>query len=259
MPSPQTEGHAFPRFEQDTAVNASRAPSFCIVLPMYNEEANAENCVASLVPVLRGFDCRTGIIAVDDGSTDGTAAALQRLVGDFPELMVTTHQHNKGYGPANRTGLRGARTSGFDYAIVMDADGTQPPESLRKFLAPMRQGVGLIKATRYALGGRVEGVPFSRRLVSLIGNRLARLFLRAGITDYTNGYRAIRTDLADTLQGKERGFEMLIEEVYLARKNGITMAEVPYTLSVRKSPDSASKFTYSWGVYKNYLKFLFMR
>ena len=167
-----------------------------------------------------------------------------------------THEANKGYGPANRTGLIWVAAEGFEYAVVMDGDGTQDPRSIHGFFESMRQGVHFIKATRYAGGGKVRGVAFSRWAVSWLGNRLAILTFRMGISDYTNGFRAIRSDIVAELPCQETGFEMLVEEVYLARKMGATFAEVPYTLGVRGAGDSNSKFSYSWKVYRNYLKYL---
>ncbi len=236
-----------------------RVPSFCIVLPMYNEAANAERCIRRISAFLEEVDTRTAIIVVDDGSVDGTTGSLARAQAQLPNVWVVSHPVNKGYGQANRTGLKRASAEGFEYAVVMDGDGTQDPREVAGFFALMRDGVQVIKATRYAKGGRVEGVAFGRRAASWLGNRLAMLMLRLPISDYTNGFRAIRTDIVDRLPCKESGFEMLMEEIYLARRMGATFAEVPYTLRVRDAGDSKSKFSYSWTVYRNYLKYLFKR
>ena len=119
----------------------------------------------------------------------------------------------------------------------------------------MRGKADFIKATRYAHGGRVEGVPLGRSLVSWVGNRLAQLLLRCGVSDFTNGFRAIRTDFVSRLTTHERGFAMLMEEVCEARRLGAKFAEVPYVLKVRES-GSESKFKYSPAVYWAYLKYL---
>lgn len=235
----------------------SRAiPSFCIVVPMYNERANAERCIASFHSYLAGIQARSGIIAVDDGSSDGTGEILKGLSSRYPELMIETHERNVGYGGANRTGFARAMRERFDYALVMDADLTQDPIYIAAFFDPMRAGVDFIKATRYVHGGRAEGVPLKRVLISWIGNRLARAVLRCGLTDFTNGFRAIRTAFLPRLNTHENDFAVLMEEVYQARRQGATFAEVPYTLTVRDD-GSESKFNYSWKVYWTYLRYLF--
>lgn len=234
-------------------------PSFCIILPLYNEAAEVVRCVEGIAAFLDTVLARTAIVAVDDGSKDASFPLLQDLQGRIKNLIVERHLQNGGYGAANRTGCRVAAEHGFEYGLVMDADGTQDPRFIERFFEPMRQGTDFIKATRYALGGSVEGVPWQRRLVSLVGNKLARRAMGVPLTDFTNGFRAIRTELWRRLSTTERNFAVLVEEVHLARKLGATFGEVPYVLTVRREPGSASKFVYSWPVYRTYLKYVFTR
>ena len=123
----------------------------------------------------------------------------------------------------------------------------------------MQSSIDFIKATRYAKGGGVRGVPFKRWIVSWAGNTFAKLVLRLPITDYTNGFRAIRCSLLEKMECHENGFAILIEEVAQPKKLHARFDEVPYTLTVRAAECSGSKFTYSWNVYKSYLKNLFNR
>jgi glycosyltransferase involved in cell wall biosynthesis len=234
-------------------------PSFCIVLPVYNESECIEHCVRNIAGHLRGIDTRTGIVAVDDGSTDDSLEILLRLKNELPDLTVHSHKRNAGYGAANRTAAKIASELGFDYALVMDADGTQAVEFIDRFLGPMQDGVDFIKATRYAKGGRVEGVHWKRVLISRVGNKLAQWLMHVPLTDFTNGFRAIKTAIWVQLATTERNFAMLIEEVYLARRFGVSFAEVPYVLTARQEDSSQSKFTYSLSVYKRYAQYLLKR
>lgn len=226
---------------------------------MYNERPNVALCIQRLTAFLRNVPARTAIIAVDDGSADGTLAELRALESAIPNLIVEARPQNGGYGAANRTGFAAALREEFEYAVVMDADGTQEPGYIGGFFAPMQSGIDLIKATRYARGGRVLGVDRRRYLVSWIGNRLARIALSCNLTDYTNGFRAIRGSLLSRLDTRETGFVVLLEEIRIARRLGATFAEAPYTLTVRDEAASASKFSYSWRVYFSYLKYLLFR
>jgi glycosyltransferase involved in cell wall biosynthesis len=226
---------------------------------MYNERPNAAPCIRRLTAFLQKVPARTAIIAVDDGSVDGTLDELRGLEAAFPNLIVEARPQNGGYGAANRTGFAAALREGFEYVVVMDADGTQDPAYVEGFFAPMRAGRDLIKATRYARGGRVLGVDWRRYMVSWVGNRLARVALRCDLTDYTNGFRAIRSSLLARLETRETTFVVLLEEIWLARRLGATFAEAPYTLTVRDEDESRSKFSYSWKVYLSYLKYLFSR
>lgn len=226
---------------------------------MYNECANARASVIAIDALLSSLDAMSAIIAVDDGSTDDTWSVLQDLTATTPSLLLCRHDANQGYGAANRTGFAAAITQGFDYALVMDADGTQSPEFIRGFIPYMHDGVDFIKATRYTRGSRVEGVDIRRKAISWFGNRVAKAALQIPLTDFTNGFRAIRTDLLKQLKTHDNGFSVLMEEVVQARQLGASFAEVPYTLTVRRAPGSASKFTYSFTVYQNYLRYIFRR
>jgi glycosyltransferase involved in cell wall biosynthesis len=234
-------------------------PSFCVALPVYNEAAVIESCIGNIARFLDTVDARTGIIAVDDGSADDSFEVMRRMQDRLPQLVVHRHERNGGYGTANRTLCHLAADHHFDYAIVMDADGTQDPRYLENFFPQMRQGVDFIKATRYRLGGGVDGVPWQRYVISRYGNLLARLVMDIPLSDFSNGFRAIRTEKWQQIKSTERAFELLIEECHLAKQLGMSFGEVPYILTNRQVEGSESKFSYRWGVYRNYLRYVFKR
>lgn len=238
-------------------MDITKMPSFCIVVPMYNEESNAERCVSTIHEFLNGVDVQSSIIVVDDGSTDTTGEILERLSSRLSNVIIETHETNRGYGAANVTGGRRAFSEGFEYALFMDADLTQDVNYVCSFMEKMKKGVDFIKATRYAKGGKVEGVPFKRWFVSRVGNLLAGAFLRLPLTDYTNGFRAVKTSLLSQIECEERGFAYLLEEVCKVSRFAKSYAEVPYILTVRDAQSSKSKFRYSPRVYYAYSKYLF--
>jgi len=237
----------------------NKDPSFCVVLPMFNEEANVEKCISTIATFLKKVPLKTGILVINDGSRDATGSKLDEMKALFPELIVETHPQNRGYGAANMTGIRRASQETFDYVLFMDGDLTQRVDFIFGFIKEMRRGTDFIKATRYAKDGGVDGVPFKRWLVSLVGNFLARQLFRLPLTDYTNGFRAAKTSIISKIKCEETGFSYLIEEVYRVAPFCKTFAEVPYTLTVRPENISGSKFSYSFKTYYSYLKYLFRR
>src|SRR2546425_5063020 len=146
---------AYPAAPMD---EAGSLPSFCIALPVYNEAAEIEHCIEGIARFLESVGTRTQIIAVDDGSCDGSYEILLRIRKRLPQLVVHRHEKNAGYGVTNRTLCELAAQHAFEYAIIMDADRTQDPRYIANFFPAMRQGVDFIKATRYRFGGRVIGV-----------------------------------------------------------------------------------------------------
>ena len=234
--------------------------NFCVVLPIYNEQECVLACIRNISKYLSTLSGKTGIIAIDDGSTDNSRSILTELQAEIPNLILFFHETNQGYGGASRTAARIAHENQFKYALVMDSDGTQAVEYIGSFLRPMMENIDFIKATRYSKGGGVIDVHWKRVLISRIGNRLAKFLMNVPLSDFTNGFRAIKTDLWIRLKTTERGFESLIEEVYLAKKiKGVSFDEVPYILTARVIEGSVSKFTYTPRVYKRYLKYLFKK
>ena len=75
-------------------------------------------------------------MAVNDGSTDDTAAALARLQGEFPNLVVLRHETNRGYGEAEKTLLRYALREGADAGVLLHSDGQYSPEKIPELLEP---------------------------------------------------------------------------------------------------------------------------
>lgn len=229
--------------------------SFCVVIPMYNEEHGAESCVRRVCAVLADLPVASSLVAVNDGSRDGTGAILDRLAGEFPNLEVVHHASNSGYGAALRTGMRRAAEKDFDYALFMDSDLTNDPEDIRRFLPLMQQGVDVIKASRFVAGGRMEGVPWRRSVFSHAGNGLARLLFGIGIRDCTNGFRAVKVGILSRMRLGESGFPIIMEELYQAKSLAKTFSEVPVVLTSRAAGQRPTSFSYKPETLRKYLRY----
>src|SRR5215472_2729336 len=105
---------------------------FCVVIPMYNEERGAEQCIRRVCSVLATIPLRNKLVVVNDGSHDRTADILAGMTCEFPALMVVEHSKNSGYGSALRTGAFSAEAAGFEYVLFMDSDRTNDPQDLPK-------------------------------------------------------------------------------------------------------------------------------
>jgi glycosyltransferase involved in cell wall biosynthesis len=230
----------------------SGLPSFAVIVPMFNEAAGAERCVREIVRALSGLRNRTMLVLVDDGSRDGTGAALAPLKREGLRFDLVTHEINRGYGAALVTGARRAAELGLEYAVFMDSDLTNSPDDLARFADVMGAGADVIKATRFRRGGRMVGVPWQRALISRVGNLIARLLFRLPISDCTNGFRAVRTNLLVRMQLRERGFPVIMEELYWCGFLTTSFAELPVTLT---SADRPTNFRYGPSVFASYLRY----
>jgi len=222
---------------------------------MFNEEAGAERCVVEVCRELGRLPHRSRLIVVDDGSADATVAALDRAGAAEPRLQIVRHPVNRGYGAALRTGVEVAREARFDYVLFMDSDLTNSPADVPRFVAAMEGGTDVVKATRYSGGGGVSGVPFSRWIVSAVGNRIARVLFGVPIHDCTNGFRAVKVSLLQRMALRERRFPIIMEELYWCRYLARTYAEVPVVLTNRRAGQRPTAFVYRPSVFWSYLKY----
>ena len=227
--------------------------TFCIVVPMYNEEDNVEFCVESLLAQLKVSLAPGYLITVNDGSNDQTFTKLCELQRINPEIIVVNRERNGGYGAALSSGVDEAALRGYDYALFMGADLTDNPEYIPEFVTRMLQGYDVIKASRYISGGGVKGVPLSRSFISIVGNFLARRLFRLPVSDCTNGFRAVKVDLLRRMPFSQPGFAVIMEELYHLKYLANSFVDIPYVLTSRAPEQGKSKFSYKPKVLLTYL------
>ena len=215
--------------------------SLAVVVPMFNEASGAADCVKALTAVLPE---RARLIAVDDGSSDATVSILDELESEFESFHVVRRRENGGYGAALRSGVEAAEALGAKWALFVDSDLTNPPSDVPRFAELMDGRFDYLKASRFLEGGGMVGVPAKRRAMTLIANRVARTAVGRGVTDPTNGFRAVRTRAFLAMPLTEVGFAIIMEELYWALRNGLRIGELSSTLSGRQADQRPSAFGY---------------
>jgi dolichol-phosphate mannosyltransferase len=217
---------------------------------MYNEAGNVEALLERLASVRDRSSLELIALAVDDGSRDRTYACLDQLSPRYPFLQTVRHARNRGLAAALRTGIAAAlaeRSPGFDALAFMDADLTHAPEDVPRLLAPIVDDrADFVLGSRYVPGGRMRGVPWARRAISIVGNCVVRRALGVPIGDLTSGFRAARTDVFRAISLEEHGFGIQLEGTVKAHRAGFRCTEVPITLGVRKSGYSKMAYTRSF-------------
>lgn len=168
-------------------------PAVSVVVPVRNEAGNIETVVAEIAQALSGrwpFE----IIYVNDGSTDGTAAALDKLAAERPWLRQVAHVESCGQSAAVRTGVAAARGA---MVATLDGDGQNDPAFLPKLLEALERGgprLGLIAGQR--VGRKDTGF---KRFQSRVANGVRAAILRDGTRDTGCGLKAFRRDVFLTL------------------------------------------------------------
>jgi dolichol-phosphate mannosyltransferase len=230
-------------------------PSLGVVVPVYNEEATIERACDEITAATERYPGPSAVIAVDDGSADDSAAILRGLADRIEILEVERHEANAGYGVALRTGARRANELGLDYVAFIDSDLTNPPQDLLKIGELLRAGNDYVKGSRFVEGGGMAAVPWSRRLVSTLGNAVARALFATRVHDVTNGFRAVRTELFLSWPLGERGFPVIVEEFDWALRSGLDPAEFPTVLAARSGAQRGTAFSYSPRLVLSYLRY----
>ncbi len=170
--------------------------SVAVIATVRDEAASIDGLLSSL---LAGCRLPDEIVIVDDGSTDGTAAAA-RASGDL-RVEVLTHERNEGVGAAIVTGYERAVRDRFDVTCVMAGDNQMDPAELEMFCAPVVRGeLDYAKANRLVSGQAWELIPRHRYL----GNAVLSLLTKIAsgywhVADSQAGYAAISLRMLDQL------------------------------------------------------------
>jgi len=181
------------------------------------------------------------IIAIDDGSTDGTADILRKLGKDYPVVLLV-HKQNKGYSAAVRTGLENAIKRATDESVIvtMDADMTHDPCYIPSMIKKISE-YDIVIASRYVPGGKQLSVPNYRVILSKSISLLARIVFGIPAKDVTSSYRCFKASLLKKMSKKfgenfisSKGFECALEILIKAKNCGARMIEVPFVLDYSK-------------------------
>ena len=164
-----------------------------IVIPVFNEEENIAPLVDEIDRVLTPLQKRYEIVVVDDGSKDGTFAELRRLFQQPVRLKIVRLKRNFGQTAALAAGLDHA---GGEIIILMDGDGQNDPADIPLLLSKIAEGNDLVAGWRH---NRKDAF-FSRRLPSMIANRLISWTTQVKLNDYGCTLKAMRKDLAKSLR-----------------------------------------------------------
>lgn len=225
-----------------------------VITPTYNEIENVEKIIKAVLALEEGFD----ILIIDDGSPDGTAAAVKRLQAQFEGRLHLIERPGKlGLGTAYLTGFKWSLEHGYDYTFEMDADFSHAPSDLPRLYAACRDGADMSIGSRYCKGVSVVNWPIGRILMSYFASVYVRTVLRFKIYDSTAGFvcytkRLLEAIDFDAVQMKGYGFQ--IEMKYTTYKLGYKIAEVPVIFINRQ--EGTSKMSGSifgeafWGVLK---------
>jgi undecaprenyl-phosphate 4-deoxy-4-formamido-L-arabinose transferase len=157
-------------------------PDVSVVVTVYNEGGSVEELYRRTVAALDSQPFE--LIFVDDGSTDGTFATLERLGASDPRVRAVRFKRNFGQHPAMHAGLSRARG---DIVVTMDGDLQNAPEDIPRLVDAVEAGSDVASGRR-----RARKDPLGRALPSRVINGMLRRFTGVQITDFGCAFNAYR-------------------------------------------------------------------
>ncbi len=199
--------------------------SVSVIVPAYNEEENLPLAVADLLSALKNYRPGFEIIIIDDGSTDETGKAAERLALENKQIRVVRHVRNSGFAATYLSGIRLAKKT---WVVPFHGDNDSAAASLRLMVERIGEA-DIISA--YTTNTQVR--PLVRRIISkpyiFLMNALFGLSLR-----YYTGYFIARREMLAKLDLISSGLSVYTETKIRLLAAGQSMLEVPFVHTGRK-------------------------
>ncbi len=199
---------------------------FALVVPAYNEAPMVPELVGALRKAFQEYGLEGEVLVVDDGSTDGTGALVEREGEGWADLRVLRHRANMGKTEAI---LTAAAATDRTYLVLFDADLQHLPEEIPRFLAKLQEGWDMVT-------GRKVG-SYEKAGVSRLYNWMSRRIFKVPVTDL-NSMKAFRREIVQEIPLRHDWHRFF---VVLAHTRGYSVSEIDIQLHPRRA--GASKYS----------------
>ncbi len=189
-------------------------------IPVYNEVGTVQSVLDEVVKYA------PNVLAVDDGSSDGTAEVLDGR----SDISVIHHPKNRGYGAALQTAFDYAIEEGYEILVTLDCDGQHQPKRIPRFVAAC-QNADIVSGSRYLKTYSGDSVPPAERLFinRTVTKRINDTF-HMNLTDAFCGFKAYRTSALEQLRITVDGYAMPLELWAQVAMLGLRVLEIPVPL-----------------------------
>ncbi|MBI2088687.1 MAG: glycosyltransferase family 2 protein [Deltaproteobacteria bacterium] len=219
-----------------------------VVMPVFNEVGTLEEAIRRV----RAVRVPKEIIAVDDGSTDGSRDLLGRLKAQVAteqdaqnDLKVIFQPFNQGKGAAIRAALAAAAG---DIVIIQDADLEYDPQDYMKLLGPILAGnADVVYGTRFYGGGPHRVLFFWHYLGNQILTFFSNMLTNLNLSDMEVGYKVFRAEVLRSVKIESRRFGFEPEVTVKVAKKGYRIYEVPISYHGRTYAEG-KKITWKDGI-----------
>jgi len=196
-----------------------------ILMPVYNERTVVERCISGVLTAPLPENMERELVIVDDCSTDGTYAILQRLAAAFPQIRLYQHPSNRGKGAAVRTAIQQATG---DFSLIQDADLEYDPSEYPRLMRPLLDGhADAVFGSRYMAGEQTRILPFWHSMINKGLTLVSNMFCNLNLTDMETCYKVWRTDLLKSIPIRSDRFGFEPEITMKSAKRKFRIYEVP--------------------------------
>ena len=229
--------------------------TYTLAIPIFNEEKNIKNLINAINNsfLINDSTC-IKILLVNDGSVDRSKSLIKLYIKKNHKILLLNHKKNMGYGAALKTAIRYSKNKS-DYIIFTDSDLTNPINDIKKIKRLMKKNIDFIQGDRISAG--LDQLPFQRKIFTLFGNIIAKLFMNMSLNDYTGGYRAVKISLYNKVVLKENDFSIILEEKFKLKNKIYSIEQFKTKIFVRSSDLRKTSFNYKVPLLIKYLMYCF--
>lgn len=221
-------------------------PRLSIIIPAYNEAERLPGYLPDVIAYAETIEGGAEILVVNDGSTDGTAAYVERTTQSHPCVRLVSLPQNEGKGMAVRHGVEQAVGQ---YVLFTDADGATPIGEADMLLEMADEGFEVIIGSRRLSGSMVQRGMW-RDLLGTVFCRMTNILAVPAVSDTQCGFKLFQRTAAARIfpLAREKGWAFDVEILFLAQKIGLAIVEVPVVWSAKEGskikpfPDSLKMF-----------------
>lgn len=196
-----------------------------VIVPVFNEEKT----VQTILKLIIDTNLATEIVVVDDGSTDGTKAILEKTQTEFKFKLISLAK-NQGKGSAVRTGIQ---ASTGDIILIQDADLEYDPREYPNLLKPLQADLADVVYGSRFLGSEHRPGLFWNQVANNILTLTTNLFYNTTLSDIETGYKIFRRSIIQDIPLHSTRFEIEPEITAKLLKRKVRLVEVPITFYPR--------------------------
>ena len=195
------------------------AKGLSIFFPAYNDSGTIASLVITALRTARTLTPDHEVIVVNDGSADGTAEILEELASIYPQVRIVTHEKNRGYGGALRSGFASATR---ELVFYTDGDAQYDPAEMEALWRRFGSDVDLVNGYKIS-----RSDPLHRIMIGRIYHHMVKTLFRLTVRDVDCDFRLMRRSIFDTVHLEKDSGVICLEMMKKITDGGFRIAEVP--------------------------------